>query len=136
MRWVAFVVLAGCTDLGGFAGRWSGPSLQPPVRTGIAPDAHAELTISGVDRTHLDGTLALLKPPSAPTPAPLRPLTAASADLLGELSLPDSPLRSYLTAVTLPDGDALAIVSLYDDRVDLRLVRADTLFAVFRLARR
>ena len=64
-------------------------------------------------------------------------MTQAAADQLGELSLPDSPLRSYWNAATLPDGDALVLVSLYggDERVDLRPIRSDTLYAVFHLVK-
>jgi hypothetical protein len=66
----------------------------------------------------------------------LRPVTRAGADALGSLELPDSPLKSYILVAPLSDGDAMAIVSLYgDQRVDLRLIRSDVLYAVFHLTR-
>jgi hypothetical protein len=132
------VCASGCTDLGGFGGAWHGQPLESPtVLNGLPAGAAATLTLSTVTRTRLDGTLTLRRVPlvEAGEVAPLRPLVQAQADTLGELSLPDSPLRSYLSAVTLSDGDALAIVTLYDERVDLRLVRSDTLYALFRLSR-
>jgi hypothetical protein len=130
--WLVALALAGCTDLGGFAGSWHGQPLAPPsVRVGLSADAEVRLELSHVDRTELSGALTV-----DGQRAPLRPVRAAQADALGELGLPDSPLRTYLEAATLADGDALVLVSLYgEDRVDVRLIRADTLYAVCRLSR-
>ncbi len=123
MRWAVF--LLGCTDVSGFRGDWRGtPESQTLV--GLAATTEAQLSLTTVERDHLVGSL---------NQAPLRPMTQAAADQLGELALPDSPLRSYWNALTLPDGDATSLISLYNDRVDLRLIRSDTLYAVFHLKR-
>ena len=131
-RWI-LLLAAGCTDVSGFKGAWHGqPESSSLVLLGMAPGTEARLALSRVDRDQLSGTLDVGQP------APLRPLSQAAADQLGEASLPDSPLRSYFNAVTLPEGDALALVSLYggDERVDLRLIRSDTLYVVFHLSRK
>src|SRR4051794_23046956 len=118
MRWIVF--LMACTDVSGFRGDWRG---QPEAQTLIGMAAsEGALQLSVVERDHIVGSF---------NQAPLRPMPQAAADQLGELSLPDSPLRSYWNALALPDGDALSLVSLYNDRVDLRLIRSDTLYAVF-----
>jgi hypothetical protein len=121
MRLVLF--LLACTDVSGFRGEWRG---KPEAQTLLGmPSAEAQLQLTTVERDHLTGSF---------NQSPLRPMSQAAADQLGELSLPDSPLRSYWSALTLPDGDALSLISLYNDRVDLRLIRSDTLYAVFHLS--
>jgi hypothetical protein len=128
-----FLALAGCTDVSAFHGTWSGAAESSPlVLTGMAPGSTATLDLASVTKDGIAGTVTLTQP------APLRPLLQAMADQLGGASLPDSPLRCYWNAVTLDDGDALALVSLYnngDSRVDLRLIRSDTLYVVFHLKR-
>jgi hypothetical protein len=122
MRFLLF--LFACTDVSSFGGDWRGkPETQTLV--GMA-DSEGHLQLSSVERDHIIGSF---------NQAPMRAMTQAAADQLGELSLPDSPLRSYWNALTLPDGDALSLVSLYNDRVDVRLIRSDTLYAVFHLTR-
>jgi hypothetical protein len=122
-------VAAACNDLHGYVGTWRGrPVDSALVRAGVAADAEAVLTLDSVERNQVSGALAV----GDRAAVPLRPLPPAAADALGELSLPDGPLRTYLLAA---DGDTLAFISLYDDRVDLRLVRGDALYAVFRLRR-
>jgi hypothetical protein len=129
---VSLLALAGCTDLSSFTGAWHGrPLASPSVLVGLPATTQIDLELTHVDRAQLAGSLAVGGPRS-----PLRPLPQAQADSLAELSLPDSPLRTFLEAAALTDGDALVLVSLYgEDRVDLRLIRADTLYAVARLAR-
>jgi hypothetical protein len=122
MRFALF--LLACTDVSGFRGEWRG---TPEAQTLIGMSAsEGRLQLDTVERDHLSGSF---------NQSPLRVMSQAAADQLGELSLPDSPLRSYWNAVTLPDGDALSLVSIYNDRVDLRLIRSDTLYAVFHLSR-
>jgi hypothetical protein len=131
LAWLAPLALVACSDLDGFTGTWRGqPLASPTVRVGLAADTEATLELSSITRTRIQGTLTVGGPAS-----PLRPLASISADALGELSLPDGPLRSYFTAVALAEGDALALVSLYDERVDVRLIRGDALYAVLRLHR-
>lgn len=128
---LAFAVAA-CADLGGFSGAWSGVVVtEPALLVGMPATAKARLAIAGADRIALDAALLL-----DGRQIKLRPIARAMGDGLGSLSLPDKPLRSYLLVAALPDGDALAVVSLYeDDHVDLRLLRSDTLYAVFHLTR-
>ena len=123
---------AGCQDLGGFVGTWEGQVVADPlVRAGVAGEAPVTLRLDRLDRLGLAGALRL-----AGRDSTLRPLPRATSDLLGHLELPDRPLQSYLLVAPLDDGDALAVVSLYDQpRIDLRLLRSDTLYAVAHLRR-
>ena len=123
---------AGCTDLSGFAGAWTGqPVVDSPLLVGIPASAEATLQLGVVDRVSLAASLTV-----GGDAADLRPLAPAAADALGAVALPDSPLRTYWNVVPLPGGDAYALVSLYpDDHVDLRLLRSDALYALFHLHR-
>jgi hypothetical protein len=128
---LGLIALAGCADLHGFQGAWSGSAVEDQsVRVGVTAGAPATLELDAVDRVGLSGSLNL-----GGVRVALRPVERAGNDALGALELPDSPLRSYLMVAPLREGDALALVSLYDDRVDLRLVRSDSLYAVFHLRR-
>jgi hypothetical protein len=129
---LALIGLAGCTDLSGFVGDWKGgPVSDPLLLAGLAPQAEVALHLDGADRVALRGTLEV-----AGERVALRPLTRAGNDALGALDLPDQPIKSYLLVAPLEAGDALVVVSLYgDQRVDVRLVRSDTLYAVCHLQR-
>jgi hypothetical protein len=129
---VTLALAAGCSDLSGFTGSWQGtPVTDPALLDGIMPDAAAVLQVDAVDRVSLRGSLTV-----GGDQAALRPVARAANDTLGSIDLPDSPLRSYWMVAPLAAGDAIAIVSLYgDEHVDLRLLRSDSLYAVFHLRR-
>jgi hypothetical protein len=130
---LALVVLVGCSDLSTFKGRWSGSVVNhPALLVGLSPTASVALEVDSVDRTSLAGRLQVGEETVA-----LRPLSAVKSDGLGAAELPDSPLATFWVAVSLADGDAIGVVSLFsDDKVDLRLLRSDTLFGVFHLTRK
>ena len=130
--------LIGCNDLRDFKGDWRGPRVgdAPQLRVGVASDAQAHLAIDGIDahgiqaRLDVDGLLP---------ETPIVSLPGAEADALQNITFSGSPLRVYLTFVTLADGkgDALALIALYDDhRVELRVLRGGTaqVYAIFALA--
>jgi hypothetical protein len=128
----ATVVAGGCSDLSSYQGAWSGsPVDDPQLLVGLAASTRATLALDLVDQVTVSGTLTLDR--QAVT---LRPLARAANDTLGGMSLPDGALRSYFAAAPLDGGDALAVLSLYSEpRVDLRLMRSDSLYAVFHLQR-
>jgi hypothetical protein len=126
----ALFLLSACADVSGFRGSWRGkPEPSSLTLLGMSPDTEAQLELTTVERDRVAGSY---------NGAPLRPLAQAMADQLGEAALPDSPLRSYWNAVRVDGSDAIAHVSLYggDERVDLRLIRSDTLYVVFHLGRK
>lgn len=129
---VCAVAAAGCTDLGTFAGTWMGgvvPSAE--VRVGVPETSSAVLNVTRVERTRLEGTIGL-----EGETVTLRPVARAGNDALGAMELPEAPLRSFFLVAPLRAGDALAVISLYaDDRVDVRLIRSDNLYAVYHLTR-
>jgi hypothetical protein len=130
MRWFFALLVCGCVDVSGFRGSWQGrPESSPLTLVGMSADTDVSLLLDSVERTRVSGSV---------NGAPLRPLSQAMADQLGEAALPDNPLRSYWNAVTLDGNDAIALISLYggDERVDLRLIRSDTLYVVLHLARK
>ncbi len=126
------LALAGCTDLSNFVGDWSGtPVDDAALLVGMPRSTPVTLRLEAVDRVAIGGAITV----GGETVA-LRPLARAANDALGALDLPDAPLRSYFAAASLHDGDVLCVVSVYgDDHVDLRLIRSDTLYAVYHLKR-
>jgi hypothetical protein len=150
----ATAVAAGCVDLASFAGSWQGSVAADSgggLLVGLEPGTSAELEISAVDRQ----TLAALLTTSDGRflAARLQPVVRAQADVLSEMTFSGAPLRSYLAFVDPTSEPAvgpeeqpgscteprpmLAVVSLYGDRVELRLIRgADEVYALFSMARR
>ncbi len=132
MLFLVALAACGCSDLAGYEGDWHGtPVTDPALLAGMPPDQNVVLHLDNVDRLQVSGSITL-----GTGALGLRPVPQAGADSLGSFELPDSPLKSYILVAPLSDGDAMAIVSLYgDQRVDLRLIRSDALYAVFHLTR-
>jgi hypothetical protein len=133
------VVAIGCNDVRDFRGSWAGRRVgdAAPLRVGVADDAGATLSLDALDRTGLAGTLAI---DGLVAGAPIASVPGAEADVLAGMSFDGSPLRVYLGFVAIDDGagDALAVISLYDDdRVEVRLVRGAPapIYAIFALER-
>jgi len=133
------VAAAACNDLRDFRGTWSGPRVGEAavVRVGVADDARAQLHIDALDGHGLTGTLSVDGLVAA---AALVPLPGAEADVLAGLTFDGSPLRVYLAFAATSDGngDALAMVALYDDqRVEVRLLRGGgaPVYGIFDLRR-
>ncbi|HEX2687465.1 MAG TPA: hypothetical protein VHN14_12650 [Kofleriaceae bacterium] len=138
MRWatLVLVMLLGCNDLREFRGDWRGPRVgdAPVLRAGIG-DGAAQLSIDGIDEHGLRARLAIegLLPET-----PITSLPGAEADALAGLTFGGAPLRVYLAFAAVPDagGDALVVVSLYDDRrLEVRVLRGGTkpLYGIFAL---
>jgi hypothetical protein len=138
VRWATLVllVLVACSDLRDFQGPWSGPRVgdAEPLHRNV-PSGTARLTIDRIDSHGLAARLAVegLLPEAALTSIP-----GAEADVLSGITFSGAPLRVYLAFVPVPDGDgdALTIVSLYDDhRIEVRLLRGGStpLYGIFIL---
>jgi hypothetical protein len=134
---VAVITLTACTDVRSYDGRWQGPRVgdAPALQVGVAHDATATLTIAGVDRFGLTGSLDVT---GLCAGAAVAPLAGAEADRLASLTFDGAPLRVYLAMVATTDsgGDALAMIALFDDRrVEVRLIRggARPVYAIFDL---
>lgn len=121
------LLLAGCQDLHDFQGNWHGVvSSDPNLSVGVGqPPAQptVDLTISYADHTRLSGTINAM---------PFASFKYAAADALAEVRVGGDALRSYFGSL----GTTLAIVSLFpDQRVEVRLIQGDQLFAVYDLRR-
>jgi hypothetical protein len=132
---LVFATLAGCNDLRGFEGEWTGKRVgdTATVKVGLTADS-AQLAIDSVDAHGLRGRLSV----GGTQTIPIESLAGAEADVLGGMTFSGSPLRVYLAFAALPDGagDALAVVALYADRrVELRLLRGEThpIYAIFAM---
>jgi hypothetical protein len=138
MRMVAVLALVGtaaCTDVRDFRGTWRGPRVgeTPELRVGVAVNATATLTVDTIDKHGLAGRLAV----DGTADAPIASIQGAEADALANLTFDSAPLRVYLAFAPTTDGggDALAVIALYDGRVELRLLRggARPIYAIFDL---
>ena len=131
------IALVGCNDVRDFAGFWSGPRVgdSPAIRVGVANDAQATLQILKADRNGLQGRLTV---EGLAQDQPIASIPGAEADVLGSMSFAGSPLRVYMVFLPTIDGngDALAMIALYEDRrVEVRVLRGGTaqVYAIFAL---
>jgi hypothetical protein len=139
VRWATvLLLLAGCNDLRDFRGTWGGKRVGDDalVLHNNVQKSTATLTIDAIGARGLTGRLAVegLVPET-----PIASIEGAEADVLSGITFSGAPLRVYLAFTPLPDGngDALAIIALYDDhRVEVRLLRggAQPLYGIFALA--
>jgi hypothetical protein len=138
VRWATLVLLTllGCSDLREFRGDWNGPSVgDGAVSVPALGIAAARLAIDDINNHGLQARLTIddLVPETAITSVP-----GAEADALAGITFGGNPLRVYLAFVPVPDGggEALVVVSLYDDRrVEVRLLRGgpSPLYRIFAL---
>lgn len=131
------LLAAGCSDLRDFRGRWKGARVGDSelVRVGVAAAASATLEINEIDTHGLGGVLSVS---GLVADAPVRSIPGAEADALAGITFAGSPLRVYLSFITIADGkgDALALVALYDhERIEIRILRGGEtpLYAIFAL---
>lgn len=140
MRWATIVtvvlVLAGCTDVRDFRGRWDGPRVGDAGVLRVGPGDAATLAIDAIDAHGLTAHLAIanLMPETA-----IASMPGAEADVLANLTFAGNPLRVFLAFAPLADGagDALVVIALYDDhRIEVRVLRggASPVYAIFALA--
>jgi len=135
---VIFVAVAACNDVRDFAGEWTGDRAGASAVLRVGEGVSATLTIDTVDKQGLRGHLVVVGPdPAVPLiDTDIASLEAAEADALATMTFSGAPLRVYLAFVPTPDGDALAVIALYDSRrVELRMLRggAAPLYAIFAL---
>ncbi len=131
----------GCMDIRAFEGDWSGPVVQEPaVRQGFAADARVvRLRLADVDLSGVSATLTTSDGKFYETA--LQPVTRFTNDVLSSLTFDGDPVRSYLHSAALATDPscpcpAMVLISLYgDDHVELRVMRGDDLFGLFRLRR-
>ena len=105
------------------------------MRVGVGDAASATLDIDDIDTHGLGGTISIT---GLVVEAPVQSIPGAEADALAGITFSGSPLRVYLSFITIADGqgDALALVALYDHgRVEVRIMRGGTtpLYAIFSL---
>jgi hypothetical protein len=132
---VLVTLLAGCNDLRDFRGTWEGARVGDVSALRVGAGERASLAIDSIDAHGLAGRLAIdgLLPEQ-----PVSSLAGAEADALADMTFAGSPLRIYLAFVPVPDGagEALALISLYDDhRIEVRVLRGGSspLYAIFAL---
>ena len=131
-----FAVVA-CNDVHAFEGTWQGPRVgdTPVLRVGVPTSASATLAIDAVDTHGMRGKMSIS---GLVVNAPFVSVEGAEADALSNISLGGAPLRVYLAFVAIPDngGEALAVIALFDGRIEVRILRggAKPLYAIFALA--
>jgi len=142
VRWATFVVAiaiaaGACNDLRDFRGDWQGARVgdAPVVRVGAPTSTSASFSVEELDANRLVGTLTV---DSLITDAQFVSLQGAEADALASMTFAGSPLRVFLSFVSVPDGggDALVLVALFDDhRIEVRILRGGTapLYAIFAM---
>lgn len=130
----------GCVDVRDFAGRWTGGVVaEPEVRQGFTEETRVDpLELDNVDLQGITATLTTSDGKFASTP--LSEVRKFSSDALASMTFDGNPLRSFLLFGALEQEDpgcsALVVVSLFgDDHVELRVLRGNDLFGVFRLER-
>lgn len=131
------VLAAGCSDLRDFRGRWKGARVGDSalVRVGVGDAATATLDLDQIDTHGLRGVISIS---GLVADAPVHSIPGAEADALAGITFAGSPLRVYLSFISIADGkgDALALVALYDhERVEVRIMRGGEtpLYAIFSL---
>lgn len=133
--------VGGCTDLRAYTGRWEGPVIaEAAVRQGFAETTRvAPLLLEDVSLNSLRASLTTTD--GRFQDAALTRFLRASSDELASMTFESDPLRTYLLFGSLTSeptaAPALFVLSLFpDDRVQLRVLRGNDLYAIFHLERR
>lgn len=132
---------SGCLDVRDYRGTWAGPVLADPmVRQGFTESAEVQALV--LDNVDLKGVTATLTTNDGRfKDTPLTRVTKFQSDTLASLTFDGKPVRTFLHFAPLsgePAGcPAMIMISLFpDERVELRVVRGNELFGVFRLSRK
>jgi hypothetical protein len=128
-----------CVELGDFAGSWEGNIASDElVRRGFDADTTMTVELSAVDLISVSGSLTTSD--GQFSASKLEQIEYSRGDALSELTFSGDPVRSYLlfceTQSGLPAETAWIVLSLFpEERIELRVMRRNDLFGVFRLDR-
>ena len=138
--------LSACMKLSEFRGTWSGTIEQSEdVRAGFGPGTELTLNIEGITERVMSGTISTCVrgfeqdqcQPGRFQDAVLNPLEKAQNDDLRTMTFGGDPYAVYLFTVQPADPNdtaMLCIVSVHSEhRVEVRLLRGQDVFGVFRL---
>jgi hypothetical protein len=133
-------LLSACTDVRDYEGSWDGARVgdAQPLRVGLGDQVQAELVIEQASLS--DFRARLSTDDGLFADALVQPIPGAEADVLAHATFDGAPARVFMAfaATTDDNGDALAIIALYDDpRVEVRVLRGGTspLYGIFLLRR-
>lgn len=134
----------GCVDIRGYQGRWEGSIInESAVREGFTENTTATLSLGQVTLNTISGVISTDDARFHETP--LVPVKKASNDILADLALSGSPLRTFLlfaplgpsSTTTSNNDNALIFLSIFsDDQVELRILKDNVLFGIFPLKRK
>jgi len=136
---ILVALAAGCTDSHDFLGRWRGVQVGDAavLQVGVTHKAPASLDVDDIDTHGLRGRLSV---DGLTEGAAVRSIPGAEADVLAGVTFDGAPLRVYFAFVPIADGggDATAVIALFEQRIDVRLLRGGTkpIYAIFSLADR
>lgn len=151
MRRAGFLIalalsLAACTNLKDFQGAWTGSiSKDSSVRQGLSENTQMTLNIQYANSRKLEATLSTCTQdptdgtctPTDFQDTPLEPLKKVQNDTLNSLTFGGEPYAVYMMTAQPVDPDTarmLVFVSLHGkDRVEIRLLRGQEVYGVFRL---
>lgn len=142
LRPLPFILLCalagGCLDVRDFEGSWSGDIIsEASVRQGFTAAARVdELELSQVDLNRLSATLTTSD--GKFKNSRLTRVIRYTADPMASMSFDSNPVRSYLHFAPLANEtrgcDAMVLISLFGDQhVEMRVIRGNDLFGVFKL---
>jgi hypothetical protein len=137
-----------CTNLKDFKGQWNGTIHQDEaVRAGFPENTELTLDIAYVNPRRLEGTVTTcvrdsvsdICEPGHFDNTPLVPLEKAQNDDLKSITFGGEPYAVFLMTLQPTDPQQepmLVFVSLHSsERVEVRILRGQTVFGVFRLTR-
>ena len=135
------VLAGGCLDVRDFEGSWAGEIIsEASVRQGFVATARVDqLTLSNVDLNRMNATLTTSDGKFSNTR--LNRVIRYTADPMASMSFDSDPVRSYLHFAPLSNEtrgcDAMVLISLFGDKhVEMRIIRGNDLFGVFKLTPR
>ena len=128
------IAAVACESMQGFVGVWRGPiSSDPQLQQGFGSGVELALTITALD----DGDFQMsAQVPGYEAPLPFEAIRRASADALGDMTMPGDSLRSYFGYLRpLGQEPYLIVITLHSQsRIEARLIRGpDEAYGVFRL---
>jgi len=142
------ILSMGCTNLKDFNGIWEGAIMEDSsVRTGFSARTRMQVDIQYANSRKLEATMTTCvsdEEQETCTPedfhdTPLEHMEKAQNDALNTLTFGGEPYAVFLMTAQPTDPDEqemIVIVSLHGkDRIELRLLRGNERYGVFRLSR-